>query len=98
MLRNDSYVAGCSAEAQKPQAQVHERPGRTNVGYAVISAVGSIVGSSVGKSVGTRVTHMVGAIVGSLVGMTGASVGSARQARLRMLQPTDGVAGNRRAS
>ena len=62
--------AACTARA---------KPRRTNVGYAVMSAVGSMVGSEVGMSVGTRVIHMVGAKVGSLVTGIGADEGPARQ-------------------
>ena len=56
-----------------------EGRGRTNVGYAVMSAVGSTVGSSVGDADGTRVINMVGASVGSLVTMAGAGDGSERE-------------------
>ncbi len=55
------------------------RPRRTNVGYAVMSAVGSMVGSSVGYADGTLVISMVGAKVGSLVTGIGADEGPARQ-------------------
>ena len=65
--------------ARKPHASSGRRPGRTNVGYAVMSAVGSTVGSSVGDADGTRVINMVGASVGSLVTMTGAGDGSERE-------------------